>query len=116
LYLGTDPANEATVKATLADVVSTLVEGGVTAEEVADAKQQLMGQWVLGHDTPAARLGYWASYEAAGLGVAYDEQALAALEAVTLEDVRAVFAKWLLLTPSVTSWVGPPLPTDEAKP
>jgi zinc protease len=116
LYLGTDPANEAKVKATLADVVSTLVEGGVTAEEVADAKQQLMGQWVLGHDTPAARLGYWASYEAAGLGVAYDEQALAALEAVTLDDVREVFAKWLLLTPAVTSWVGPPLPANGAKP
>jgi zinc protease len=106
MYIGTDPKNEAAVKAGFDQQVKRLKAGEVSAAELQAAKDQVVGKFALAHETPADHARYLGTYESVGLGYAYDEQFPKAIAAVTLADVVRV-ANTYLGAPSITSLVGP---------
>jgi len=68
---------------------------GVTEEELSNAKAYLTGAYPLGFDSNAKIAGNMMGVRQEGLGVDYFDRRNALVEAVTLEDVNRVAAKYL---------------------
>lgn len=79
----------------LRDELEKLVEEGVSAEELADAKAYLTGSYPLGFDSNAKIAGNMMAVRQQDLGVDYFDRRNAAVQAVTLEDVNRVAAEYL---------------------
>jgi zinc protease len=106
-YLGTDPVKLEAVKAALLDEIGKLAREGLTAEELARAKKKLIGQQQISNQSNDS-LGYMSALdELYGLGFDYHEKLEAEVEAVTLEEVRRVAAKYFLAQPHVLATVRP---------
>jgi zinc protease len=76
--------------------MKTLAEGGVTEQELADAKAYLIGSYPLGFDSNAKIASQMMSVRQEDLGVDYFDRRNALIEAVTLEDVNRAAAKYLV--------------------
>lgn len=76
--------------------MKTLAEGGVTEQELADAKAYLIGSYPLGFDSNAKIASQMMSVRQENLGVDYFDRRNALIEAVTLEDVNRAAAKYLV--------------------
>ena len=72
------------------------VDGGVTELELSDAKAYLIGSYPLGFDSNAKIASQMMSVRQENLGVDYFDRRNALIEAVTIEDVNAVAAKYLV--------------------
>ena len=72
------------------------VEGGVTEQELADAKAYLIGSYPLGFDSNAKIASQMMSVRQENLGVDYFDRRNALIEAVTIEEVNAAAAKYLV--------------------
>lgn len=88
LYAGTRPANASAVRALWNEALAD-----PTADELADAKRLVQGEFALDHEKVDRRAWYLGWYGALGLGASYDREYPAKLAAVTLEEVRSVFAR-----------------------
>lgn len=76
--------------------MTKLASAGVTEQELADAKAYLTGAYPLGFDSNAKIAGNMMDVRQEGLGVDYFDKRNALVEAVTLEDVNRVAAKYLV--------------------
>ena len=106
-YLGTDPAKVEAVKAEFLDEIRALATDGLTEEELTRAKAKLLGQEALRNQSNDAFAHACALDELYGLGFEEYTRLRARIEAVTLEDVRAVARKLFGEAPSVLAVVRP---------
>ncbi len=105
-YAGTAPEQAATVLELLDGEVGRLVEDGITADERDIAVGYLSGSLVLGLEDTASRLGRLGGHMSTlGRVVPVDED-LAALRALTVDEVNAV-ARRVLGGPRSVATVGP---------
>ena len=107
-YCGTDPAKVVAVKAALFDEIRKLAESGLTAGELARAKEKLIGQLDIRNQSNDAFAFCCALDELYGLGFANYKKSRAETEAVTLEEVARVAKRYFAAQPSITAIVHPP--------
>lgn len=77
------------------DEMQGLIDGGVTEQELADAKAYLTGSYPLGFDSNAKIAGQMMSVRQDNLGVDYFDRRNGLVEAVTFEDVNRVAKTYL---------------------
>lgn len=107
-YLGTDPAKVDKVRAELHDEIAQLAKDGLTPEELARAKQKLLGQEAIRNQSNADTAQSSALNELFGLGADYDRKRRAAIEAATLEDTKRVARQYFSVPGRVEVTVAPP--------
>ena len=114
-YLGTDPQKIEPVKAALLDEINKLAKDGLTSEELARAKKKLIGQQEIANQSNAAFGYHCALDELYGLGFNYYKQLEHDVDAVTLDDIKQVAAKYFRDQPYVLATVRPPEGSAAAK-
>ncbi len=96
-YAGTRKENIERIKQGILDAAASAAKPGyVTEKELEDAKNLLVGQFRLEHQTNEARARYLGWFELAGAGFGYDASYPEAVKAVTLEEVSKAAAKYLV--------------------
>lgn len=75
--------------------MTKFIETGATEAELADAKAYLIGSYPLGFDSNAKIASQMMGVRRDDLGVDYFDRRNALIEAVTIEDVNRVAAKYL---------------------
>ena len=106
-YLGTDPVKVEAVKAEFLDEIRTLAQDGLTPEELARAKEKLLGQEALRNQSNDAFAHACALDELYGLGFDEYTRLRARVEAVTLDDTRTLARRLFGEAPSVLAVVHP---------
>jgi zinc protease len=114
-YLGTDPQKIEPVKTALLDEIRKLANDGLTSEELARAKKKLIGQQEIANQSNAAFGYHCALDELYGLGFNYYKQLEHDVDAVTLDDIKRVAAKYFRDQPYVLATVRPPESSAAAK-
>jgi zinc protease len=114
-YLGTDPQKIEPVKTALLDEISKLASDGLTNEELARAKKKLIGQQEIANQSNDS-FGYQSALdELYGLGFNYYKSLQRNVNAVTLDDIKRVAAKYFRDQPYVLATVRPPESAAAAK-
>src|SRR5438128_2038946 len=114
-YLGTDPQKIAPVKTALLDEIHKLANDGLTKEELARAKKKLIGQQEIANQSNDA-FGYQCSLdEIYGLGFDFYKRLQHDVDAVSLDDIKRVAAKYFRDQPYVLATVRPPEGSAAAK-
>jgi zinc protease len=93
--VGTANARVAESIAVIRDEWRRMATEGATEDELRKAKQYLTGAYPLRFDSNAAIASNLVALQRDGLGADYVEKRNGLVEAVTLEDIRRVAAKWL---------------------
>jgi predicted Zn-dependent peptidase len=106
IYAGCLPAKADDVLAICREEIARVIDGGLTAEELERGKGQLRGSIVLGLEDPSSRMSRLGKSELVHRTLEPVEQILAAIEAVTDEDVREVGAL-VLGQPKALAIAGP---------
>ena len=107
-YLGTDPQKLERVRTELLDEIHNLANDGLTPEELQRAKKKLIGQQEIANQSNDAFGYHCALDELYGLGFNYYKQLEYHVNAVTLNDVKKVAAKYFRDQPYVLATVRPP--------
>lgn len=107
-YLGTDPMKLAAVQAELMQEIRQLATEGLSAAELARAKEKLLGQIEIQNQSNDAFAFASAVDELYGLGYDHYKIVRREVEAVTLEDTRRVANEYFLKQPPITAIVRPP--------
>ena len=114
-YLGTDPQKIEPVKTALLDEIRKLATDGLTNEELARAKKKLIGQQEIANQSNDS-FGYQCALdELYGLGFNYYKSLQHNVDAVTLDDIKRVAAKYFRDQPYVLATVRPPEGAAAAK-
>jgi len=114
-YLGTDPQKIEPVKTALLDEIRKLATDGLTNEELARAKKKLIGQQEIANQSNDS-FGYQCALdEIYGLGFNYYKSLKHGVEAVSLDDIKRVAAKYFRDQPYVLATVRPPDGSAAAK-
>jgi zinc protease len=114
-YLGTDPQKIEPVKTALLDEIGKLARDGLTNEELARAKKKLIGQQEIANQSNDS-FGYQSALdELYGLGFNYYKSLQRNVDAVTLDDIKRVVAKYFRDQPYVLATVRPPDDSAAAK-
>jgi predicted Zn-dependent peptidase len=87
LYVGTRPDNVGEAMDVIGTELRRLVEDGVTEEELERAKENVKGRMVLALESPLTRMNRLGSSVLMDVPVLSLDEALAAVEAVTLDDL-----------------------------
>jgi zinc protease len=107
-YLGTDPQKIEPVKTALLDEIRKLASDGLTEEELTRAKRKLIGQHQIAMQSNDA-FGYQVALdELYGLGFDYYKKVDQETNAVTLDEIKRVAAKYFRDQPYVLATVRPP--------
>ena len=107
-YLGTDPQKVEPVKIALLDEIRKLATDGLTNEELARAKKKVIGQQEIANQSNDS-FGYQCALdEIYGLGFNYYKSLEHGVEAVSLDDIKRVAAKYFRDQPYVLATVRPP--------
>ena len=114
-YLGTDPQKIEPVKTALLDEIHKLANEGLTNEELARAKKKLIGQQEIANQSNDAFGYHCALDELYGLGFDYYKRLEQDVNAVTLDDIKTVAAKYFRDQPYVLATVRPPESSAAAK-
>src|SRR5438105_4428749 len=107
-YLGTDPQKIEPVKTALLDEIRKLASEGLTQEELARAKKKLIGQQEIANQSNDAFGYHCALDELYGLGFDHYKSLEREAEAVTLDEIKRVAAKYFRDQPYVLATVRPP--------
>jgi zinc protease len=114
-YLGTDPQKIEPVKTALLDEIRKLASEGLTEEELTRAKRKLIGQHEIAMQSNDS-FGYQCALdELYGLGFDYYKKLEQEVNAVTLDEVKGVAAKYFRDQPYVLATVRPLEKTPAAK-
>jgi len=105
-YLGTAPEKIADVKAALLDEIAKLAADGLTPAELARSKEKAIGQQEIRNQSNGAFAFQAALNELYGLGHDHHLAQRREIEALTLEQVRAVAQKYFA-QPAITAIVRP---------
>jgi zinc protease len=106
-YLGTDPQKIESVKAALLDEIHKLASEGLTAEELARAQKKLIGAQQIANQSNDAFAYATALDELYGLGFDHYKSIEHDVNAITLDDIKRVAAKYFLDQPYVIATVAP---------
>src|SRR6266513_3891465 len=107
-YLGTDPQKLVEVKTALLDEIRRLASDGLTNEELTRAKKKLIGQHQIAMQSNDS-FGYQCALdELYGLGFDYYKNLEHDVEAVSLDEIKRVAAKYFRDQPYVLATVRPP--------
>jgi zinc protease len=107
-YLGTDPQKGDAVQTALMEEIQKLASEGLTPEELSRAKKKLIGQQQIANQSNDS-FGYQCALdELYGLGFDNYKKLEQEVEAITLEQVRAVSAKYFRDRHHVLAIVRPP--------
>jgi predicted Zn-dependent peptidase len=106
IYVGCLPAKADEVLAICAEEVARVIDGGLTDAELARGKGQLRGSIVLGLEDPSSRMSRLGKAELVYPRLEPVNEVLAAIDAVTHDDVRAIAAE-VLTRPKALAVVGP---------
>ncbi|MCQ0004684.1 M16 family metallopeptidase [Actinomadura madurae] len=106
VYAGCQPAKAEEVLAICRDELHKAVEESLTAEELERGKGQLRGAMVLGLEDTGSRMSRIGKSELVYESLLPVDEVLARIEAVTLDDVRAVAAE-VLAGPRALTVIGP---------
>src|SRR5881392_3235373 len=107
-YLGTDPQKIEPVKTALLDEIRKLASEGLTQEELTRAKKKLIGQHQIAMQSNDS-FGYQCALdELYGLGFDYYKNLERDTEAVSMDEVKRVAAKYFRDQPYVLATVRPP--------
>jgi predicted Zn-dependent peptidase len=90
LYVGTRPDNVAEAVEIIGSELRKLVAEGVTPEELERARENVKGRTVLSMESTSMRMSRLGSGVLMGVPIMTVDEVLAAFDAVTLEDVRAL--------------------------
>ena len=90
LYLGTRPDNVGRALQVVADELHRLQQEPATPQELARAKENLKGRVVLGLESTLARMNRLGSSVLAGMPVMPVDELVERIDAVTLDDLRAL--------------------------
>jgi predicted Zn-dependent peptidase len=93
LYVGTRPDNVAEALRVVGAELQRFVEDPATEDELARSKENVKGRTVLGLESTSARMNRLGSSVLAGLPVLTEDQIIERIDAVTVEDVRALAAE-----------------------
>jgi zinc protease len=107
-FLGTDPQKVGPVKTALLDEIHKLASEGLTNEEVMRAKKKFIGQQQIANQSNDTFGFQCALDELYGLGFDRYKKLEHDVEAVTLEDIKRVAAKYFRDQPYVLATVRPP--------
>jgi zinc protease len=107
-YCGTDPTKIAEVKAALHDEIRKLAEHGLTAAELARAREKFLGAQDIRNQSNDSFAFACALDELYGLGFANYRDLRAQIEAVTLDDTCRVARHYFAGQPAITAIVHPP--------
>jgi len=107
-YLGTDPQKIEPVKAAFLDEIRKLANEGLTPVELQRAKRKLIGQQEIANQSNDAFGYHCALDELYGLGFDYYKRLEHEMNAVSLEDIKKVAAKYFRDQPYVLATVRPP--------
>jgi zinc protease len=114
-YLGTDPQKMEPVKAALMEEIEKLASDGLTETELARAKKKLIGQQQIANQSNDS-FGYQCALdELYDLGFDHYQTLERDVEAVTLDQIKAVAAKYFRDRPYVMALVLPPQGGSGAK-
>src|ERR1700689_5089917 len=106
IYVGCLPSKADDVLAICAAEIPRLVEGGLTDAELARGKGQVRGSIVLGLEDPSSRMSRLGKSELVYPRLEPVDEVIAAIDAVTHDDIRAVAAD-ILTRPKALAVVGP---------
>jgi zinc protease len=106
-YLGTDPQKIEPVKTALLDEIRKLASDGLTDEELARAKKKLIGQQEIANQSNDSLAQQSALDELYGLGFDHYKSLERDVNAVTLDDIKRVAAKYFRDQPYVLATVRP---------
>ena len=106
IYVGCLPAKADEVLAICAEEITRVVDGGLTDAELTRGKGQVRGSIVLGLEDPSSRMSRLGKSELVYPRLEPVEEVLAAIDAVTHDDIRAVAAE-VLTRPKALAVVGP---------
>ena len=111
-YLGTSPEKIEAVQAELLDEIGQLARDGLTADELARAREKAIGQQDIRNQSEDALAYSCALDELYGMGYNYYKSERAQLEAVTLDQAKQAAQKYFLDKPRVIAIVAPTPPTS----
>jgi zinc protease len=106
-YLGTSPEKADAVKTEFLDEISKLSHEGLTAVELARAKEKLLGQLEIRNQSNDAFAATTALDELYGLGFDHYKSVRKEIEAITLDQVKQVAQKYFENKPGVFAIVRP---------
>ena len=106
IYVGCLPSKADEVLSICVDEIAKVAEGGLTDAEMARGKGQVRGGIVLGLEDPSSRMSRLGKAELVYPKLEPVDEVLAAIEAVTHDDIRAVAAD-VLTRPKTLAVVGP---------
>jgi zinc protease len=109
-YLGTDPAKVAAVQEELLDEIRLLADEGLTADELARAKEKMLGQFDIRNQSNDAFAFAAALDELYGLGANHYRELRKQIESTTLEEVQRVARKYFRDQVPVIATVRPEVP------
>ena len=107
-YVGTDPQKLTLVRAAFEEEIARLAANGLDSAELARAKKKLIGKQAISHQSNASLAFTVSLDELYGLGYLHYREVPAAIEAVTLEEVRATAQRLFRGQPAVVAIVRPP--------
>ena len=107
IYTATSPENEKKAVAEIFKVLSDMREGGVTDEEVKNAKSYIIGMYKVGLQDYMSQADSYLSYELWGMGYKKVDDFIASVSAVKKPEVNAVFKKYFRLENYTQVIVGP---------
>jgi zinc protease len=107
-YLGTDPKKVHAVSEAFRDEINGLSRDGLTEEELVRAKKKLLGSEAIRNQSNSTFAASVATDELVGLGYDNHLRRNAQVEAVTLDDVRRVAARYFTSPSRVEVIVRPP--------
>jgi predicted Zn-dependent peptidase len=90
VYVGTTPSQTETAMGVIRDELSKVVEEGITPEEIERAKGSMRGGLALAMEDPNSRMVRLGRDELSGMPHLSVDERLAKLEAVTLDEVKAI--------------------------
>jgi len=100
------PQNLPKLKAGIADVLSTLLQGGVTEQELADAKSGLLQNWSIGRTQDGPLSTQLANQMKIGRSMNFVEAREAKVQAATVEEVNSALRKYVALDRLVQIYAG----------
>ena len=106
VYVGCLPAKADEVLAICRDEVAKVIDGGLTDAELDRGKGQLRGSIVLGLEDPSSRMSRLGKSELVYPNLEPVDEILAAIEAVSHDEIRAIAAD-VLARPKALAVVGP---------
>lgn len=107
IYAGTAPGNAVEVLRIIADELDSLVQDGVTEEELERAKGHTRGGLVLSLEDPSSRMSRLGKSELVGGEILSIDELVARVDQVTLEDVARVGRELLRPESRILTVIGP---------